>query len=133
MGVGVGDRVGIGLPRGSALLIAVLGVMQSGASYVALEPSLPDARLSYLIEDAGIDTVLLNEASLSSIPVSGVDVLLMDEATSAEWLAEFIEGDTLPEISETAEAYVLYTSGSTGEPKGVSVAQRGLSHYVSHA
>ncbi|NQZ12529.1 MAG: amino acid adenylation domain-containing protein, partial [Algicola sp.] len=135
MDIGQGSRVGIYLPRGIAQLIAVLGINQAGASYVALEPGLPKERLDYMIKDADVELLLLPQSLVSSLTMSGLDVLLMDDALDTDWLAEFdgpVDGSAVAR-SVDDEAYVLYTSGSTGKPKGVSVSQGNLSHYLAHA
>lgn len=125
--------VGIHLSRSPALLIAVLGIWKAGGSYVPLEPGLPRERLGYMVQDAGIGWVLLESAALEGLPLGGVDVVLMDDASDdASWLADYDQGE-LPDVAADDLAYVIYTSGSTGRPKGVMVNHRGLSNYLAHA
>ncbi|MGN6152226.1 MAG: amino acid adenylation domain-containing protein, partial [Lysobacteraceae bacterium] len=132
-GVTPGSRVGLYLSRSPELLIAVLGALKAGAAYVPLEPKLPKDRLGYMVQDAGIGWALLEAATMDELPLSGVDVVLMDgAATEDEWLGEFSEG-ALPAVSADDIAYVIYTSGSTGRPKGVMVEHGGLSNYLGHA
>ncbi|WP_152960845.1 AMP-binding protein, partial [Pseudoalteromonas sp. P1-9] len=132
-GVSGSDRIGVALPRTADLLIAVLAVMKTGASYVAMEPSLPQERLTYIAEDANLYVILACSNELQNIPVSGVELVMVDNAEQETWLSKYSSCNPGVTIDTEDEVYVLYTSGSTGEPKGVSVAQRGLSHYVSHA
>jgi len=132
-GVGAGETVGIHLPRLPALLIAVLGVLKAGGAYVPLEPSLPAQRLAAMIRDAGMGWVVLESKAMQTLPLQGVDVVLMDGAADdADWLADYVEG-ALPTVDATDPAYVMYTSGSTGQPKGVMVEHRSLSSYLAHA
>ncbi|WMS87323.1 non-ribosomal peptide synthetase [Pleionea litopenaei] len=133
MGVSQGSRVGIALGRGLSQLIGLLGVMKSGASYVALEPEHPRERHEYVLKDAGVELVLVSESVLGRLPLSGVDVLLMDDALSDDWLSDWSRTSVDVTVSGEDEAYVLYTSGSTGRPKGVRISHGGLSHYLSHA
>ncbi|NQZ13130.1 MAG: non-ribosomal peptide synthetase, partial [Algicola sp.] len=136
MDIEQGCRVGVYLPRGIAQLIAVLGVNQAGASYVALEPGLPKERLDYMVSDADVELLLLPQSLVSSLTLAGLDMLLMDDALDTDWLAEFeVQVDGLVDVQTSLddEAYVLYTSGSTGKPKGVSISQGNLSHYLAHA
>ncbi len=135
-GVGADSRVGIHLRRSPEMLIALLGVLGAGAAYVPLEPGLPQQRLEYMLSDSGVEWVLTESELMQDLPLGGVDVVVMDGASSdPDWLAEFGEGAQQLEAAPTPDAlaYVLYTSGSTGQPKGVMVEHRGLTNYLSHA
>ena len=136
-GVAVESRVGIYLGRSLEMMVGALGVMKAGATYVPLEPGLPKQRVEHMMRDAGIEWVLVNSASVGSLPIGGVDVVLMDGAGSDPWwLEEMAEGSAREaEARPRPEnlAYILYTSGSTGKPKGVMATHRGLSNYVSYA
>ena len=112
--------VGICLERSVEMVIAIIGVLKSGAAYLPLDPGYPAERLAFMLGDAqtGIlitDTTLLD---LLQIP-EGVRVCLMDE--DAEEISRKEERN--PELLGSPEnaAYVIYTSGSTGKPKGVLV------------
>lgn len=128
-----GARVGLYLPRSIAQLVGLLGVMKAGASYVPLEPGLPADRLLFMVKDAGIELVLLPADLMGSLKLVGVDVLLMDDILNRDWLGEYANGFEPGDIDEHDEAYVLYTSGSSGRPKGVSIVHAALGHYLSHA
>ncbi len=135
-GVGAGSRVGICLSRSPEVLICILGVLRAGAAYVPLEPGLPQQRLRYMLDDSGVEWVLVESALMETLPLEGVDVVVMDGASSdPDWLAEFGGESRQPEplVTPDAPAYVLYTSGSTGQPKGVMVEHRGLTNYLRHA
>src|SRR6185369_6501606 len=132
-GVGAESRVGLYLRRSPELLIGVLGVLKAGAAYVPIEPGLPSERVSYMLADAGIEWVLVESAQMAELPLTGVDVVLMDGAgTDAEWMADAGEHEPV-EVSREQLAYILYTSGSTGRPKGVMVEHGGLANYLGHA
>ncbi|HLM55885.1 MAG TPA: amino acid adenylation domain-containing protein, partial [Pyrinomonadaceae bacterium] len=134
-GVGPESRVGIHLRRTPEVLVAILGVLKCGGAYVPLEPGLPPQRLEYMLSDSGVEWVLTESELIQSLPLGGVDVVVMDGASSeADWLAEFASAEepTARPAPDTL-AYVLYTSGSTGQPKGVMVEHRGLTNYLSHA
>ena len=136
-GVGLESRVGIYLGRSAEMLIGVLGVMKSGGAYVALDPGQPRERVKYLVQDAGIEWVLVESQRMEELPLKGVDVVVMDGAgTDAEWMNDKNTGEEAQKKEKPGRdnlAYILYTSGSTGRPKGVMVKHRGLSNYVGHA
>src|SRR5262249_49278690 len=92
-GVALESRVGICLGRSLEMMVGALGVMKAGATYVPLEPGLPKQRVEHMMRDAGIEWVLVNSASVGSLPIGGVDVVLMDGAGSDPWwLEEMAEG-----------------------------------------
>ncbi|HLM54865.1 MAG TPA: amino acid adenylation domain-containing protein, partial [Pyrinomonadaceae bacterium] len=134
-GVGAESRVGIHLRRSPEMLVALLGVLRAGAAYVPLEAGLPEQRLQYMLSDSGVEWVLVESGLMGGLPLGGVDVVVMDGAsTDPGWLEEFApagEHETRP--TPDSLAYILYTSGSTGQPKGVMVEHRGLTNYLSHA
>ncbi|HLM67229.1 MAG TPA: amino acid adenylation domain-containing protein, partial [Longimicrobium sp.] len=124
LGVGPETRVGVCLERGPGLVAALLGVMKTGAAYVALDPAYPAERLEFMMRDSGAP-VLLTQASLAPPPVAeGVRVLRVD----ADWdrIASERADDPRTDASPRNVAYVVYTSGSTGTPKGVAVEHAGL-------
>ncbi|HEX8095504.1 non-ribosomal peptide synthetase [Jatrophihabitans sp.] len=119
-GIGRGDRVGVSLPRGAELVVALLAVWRAGAAYVPLDPSYPADRLSYLAADSGLRALLAAEPP-AWCP-SDVAVL----APSAAGLP-----GAPPATSPLDTAYLIYTSGSTGLPKGVQVPQQAVAGLVS--
>ena len=116
LGIGPEVRVGICLERSPEFVVAMMAVLAAGGAYVPLDPVYPEARLRFMIEDAGLHVVLRR---------SDLDLDLDDTATL----------DELPSVSMTAQnlAYVIYTSGSTGRPKGVAVTHAGLANYARWA
>ncbi|HLL82283.1 MAG TPA: condensation domain-containing protein, partial [Longimicrobium sp.] len=113
-GVHPEERVGVHLERGTALAVAVLGVLKAGACYVPLDPAHPPDRLAFVARDAGVKVVIgdhLPPALAAQVTRVGVDGT----------------GDgPLPAVHPGNLAYVLYTSGSTGRPKGVAMPHEPL-------
>ncbi|GBD49889.1 non-ribosomal peptide synthetase [Methylopila sp. Yamaguchi] len=124
-GVGPETVVALDLPRSVDLVVALLGVWRSGAAYLPLDPAWPAARRRQLREAAGAALVLhggeVGDAHVGTPALSVADAL----AETAEV--------TLPplEAPEDRAAYVLFTSGSTGAPKGVVVEHGQLANYVA--
>ncbi|HEY6801976.1 MAG TPA: amino acid adenylation domain-containing protein [Pyrinomonadaceae bacterium] len=125
-GVGEETRVGIYLERSLDMIVAVLATLKAGATYVALDPSYPDQRLLFMLDDANVALLLTVESLEDSLPSYHAPVVLLD--------ADFTAATHNPELSTTAErlAYIAYTSGSTGRPKGVAVPHRGVVRLVSN-
>jgi amino acid adenylation domain-containing protein len=125
-GIQRGCRVGLCLPRGHDLVIALLAVLKTGAAYVPMDPGYPSQRLSHQIDDA--DLALLITRKSVAPPRDQPPSLLLDvdsslvAATSADPLEPDVHSDPRPEDP----AYVIYTSGSTGQPKGVAVPHRAV-------
>ncbi len=121
-------RVGILLERSAEAIIAVLAVLKSGAAYVPLDPTYPSERLAFMIEDAGAGTVVTCSALSDRVSADGGAVIEVDTEADeiAAWSSERVEADATAD----SPAYVLYTSGSTGEPKGVLGPHRVIPHLV---
>ena len=122
-GVGKGDVVGLYCRRSLASVTALLAVLKAGAAYVPLDPAYPLERLNYIIGDAGIHWVLA-AGEASATVLKRTDLRVVDvEKDAAGWQDE---PNTNPSCKGTLQdlAYILYTSGSTGQPKGVAAPHR---------
>ncbi|MCW8127250.1 non-ribosomal peptide synthetase [Microbulbifer halophilus] len=122
-GLGAGDCIALCLPRGVELVTAMLASWQRDAAYVALDPQWPPSRLAGICEDAGPRLV----AGLGERPGwLPPDTAWLDAGSG--WPAR--PGDPPGEADPQAPAYIIYTSGSSGRPKGVAVGQGALQHYA---
>ncbi|MBZ5622001.1 MAG: amino acid adenylation domain-containing protein [Acidobacteriia bacterium] len=124
-GAGPGSLVAISLDRSLEMIVGVLGVLQSGAAYVPLDPADPAARISFKMEDSGA-AILLTQGSLAArLSGNAAKCVLIEDALAmaAENAVEAQDPESL--------AYVVFTSGSTGQPKGVCVAHRALVNLLS--
>ncbi len=122
-GVNAGDHVGIVLPRGAAFVTSILGVLQAGAGYVPIDLETPPERIRFMLDDAGTRLVLVaGSPSFEPGDRHVVDVATLDTAGLAPPAAAAIDGDSA--------AYVMYTSGSTGDPKGIAVPHQAITRLV---
>ena len=124
-GIERGALVAICLDRSPDMVAALLGVHRAGAAYLPLDPDFPAARLDYIVRDAGA-AALLTEARLAeTLPGCTLPRILIDDISDA--------AVAVPEPTMGADdlAYVLYTSGSTGNPKGVEISQGALANLLN--
>ncbi len=128
MGVGAEDRVGIALERSAEMVVALLGVLKSGAAYLPLDSEYPQERLQFMLQDAEPAVVLTSRALAAKLP-PGYKLIVLDEELTRKRLAEcpvtnLTQPERLRPLLPQHPAYVIYTSGSTGKPKGVVVCHR---------
>ncbi|WP_420126301.1 non-ribosomal peptide synthetase [Longimicrobium sp.] len=110
-------RVGVLMERTPALAAALLGVMKTGAAYVALDPRNPPARLAAMVRASGARAVLVDRAHAGRLMDAGVTELAIDAIPTLPGTTHAPDVDVDPR----GLAYVMFTSGSTGGPKGVEV------------
>ncbi|QNH16239.1 non-ribosomal peptide synthetase [Xanthomonas sp. SS] len=131
-GMGSGDRVGVRLGRSIELLIGLLATHKAGAAYVPLDGRQSATQLHSLVENAQLRVVLHHSAD--PVHAAGVDTVFMDGADSdPRWLEGYPCVRPGVQVTLDDSAYVLYTSGSTGMPKGVEVTHRGMVDYCAFA
>jgi amino acid adenylation domain-containing protein len=129
LGVGPEVRVGLYMERSPQGVVGILGILKAGGVYLPIDPSYPQERRSWILEDAGARVLLTQESlrhDLSAGPC--VEVLCLD----ADWEAIAGESAERPEALARPEnlAYTIYTSGSTGTPKGVEVPHGAVAAYT---
>ncbi|MEH6979171.1 amino acid adenylation domain-containing protein, partial [Bacillus pseudomycoides] len=126
--VGPESLVGVYMERSPKMMIALLGVLKSGGAYVPLDPTYPENRLRYILEDARIE-VLVTQEKLEKIGISEqIEIICMDQDRIAIEQEEPIVCTS--SVAGKNLAYVMYTSGSTGNPKGVMIEHHSVINYL---
>jgi aspartate racemase len=128
-GVGPETRVGLYLQRGVDMIVGVLGIIKAGGAYVPLDPNAPATRLAFILDDADVALVLTQDAARNELPTDWTGPVV---ALDSEWPVIEQTPDAPFTHNATAEnlAYIMYTSGSTGIPKGTSVCHRSVMRLV---
>ena len=134
-GVGGETVVGVALDRSAEMVIAMLAVLDAGGAFVPLDPAYPDSRLAFVVADAATRLVVTTPEKSERVRSWGATPLVISSEPSTEHSSSpdgrFARDARPPERDDLA--YVLYTSGSTGQPKGVEVTHGSLADYVAWA
>jgi amino acid adenylation domain-containing protein len=143
-GIGVGPEtlVGICVERSLEMVVGLLGILKAGGAYVPLDPAYPPERVAFILKDARISVLLIQEGLIedgisktedsdrpSLILAPQMKVVCLDSIW--ETIGGESEQNLLSQVKPDNLAYVIYTSGSTGRPKGVAMAHRSLQNLIS--
>ncbi|HEX7306215.1 amino acid adenylation domain-containing protein [Lentzea sp.] len=123
LGTGRGDLVGVRLTGGPQLVVALLAVLKAGAAYLPLDPEQPRDRVNFMTGDAAARLVITESALPQELDARTV---VLDDAATQDVLDAYAADDLDVAVSPDDLAYVMYTSGSTGLPKGVMVTHRNV-------
>ena len=132
LGVGPESRVGLCTEHSVEFIVGLLGILKAGGSYVPLDPSYPAERLAFMLRDADIHLVvgpaeLLRGDLRRRLPSSVRELVQL--GADEEWETQGLDHNAASAVVPENAAYVMYTSGSTGEPKGVVVPHRAVVNF----
>lgn len=118
--------VGICVERSPEAIVALLGILKAGGAYLPLDPSLPQERLDFMLEDAQVSVLLTQEKLLRHFEDFSNPIICIDK----DWatITQYSKENPTSCVKSDNLAYVIYTSGSTGKPKGVLLQHQGLSN-----
>jgi amino acid adenylation domain-containing protein len=133
-GIKRGDRVAVSLNRSLEVVVSLIAILKVGAAYVPVDPSYPASRLAFLIQDSQAKVLLTQRAIAAALPTLDTNIVVLDQ----DWPLIALEAqhnmDCIPSTPHSPDqlAYVMYTSGSTGNPKGVLVPHRAVLRLVKN-
>lgn len=120
--------IGLCLPRGLDMVIALLATLKVGAAYAPLDPTYPPDRLAYMLRDVRADVVLTIDELGPRLPDAVENPLYIDRLAGE--IAAMSDADLTTQVHPDDLCYILYTSGSTGAPKGVAIPHRAVVRLV---
>jgi amino acid adenylation domain-containing protein len=123
LGVGAEVLVGLYVERSLAMVVGLLGILKAGGVYVPLDPTYPPERLAFMLEDSQASVLLTQAHLVAGLPAHRARVVCLDTHWPA--IARHSDHNPVSGVTVANTVYVLYTSGSTGQPKGVGGVQRG--------
>src|SRR6476646_6694913 len=134
LGVGPEKLVGISVERSIDMVLAMVGILKAGGAYVPIDPAYPPDRLRFMAEDSDIGVLLTQRRLAHRIPQLKAHVVCLDR----DWdeIAQQSDESFRTQVFPENLAYVVYTSGSTGQPKAAAVSHRSMirllreTHYI---
>ena len=120
--------IGVHVERGLDMLVALLGVLKAGGAYVPMDPTFPQERLTYMIEDAAMPIIISQARLADQLPPHSARLICID----SDWPQIQLSPTDNPPPRTTGSnlVYVIFTSGSTGRPKGVQIEHHSLTNYL---
>jgi amino acid adenylation domain-containing protein len=131
LGVKPDELVGIAIERSIETIVGILGILKAGAAYLPIDLAYPPERVAFMLENADVSVLLTKQALVDKLPPHQLQILCLD----TDWPKIAAASAVNPQNSAQPDnlAYVMYTSGSTGLPKGVCVPHRGAARLVKSA
>lgn len=126
MGIKRGMYVGVMIPRSEWMALIPLAVMKAGAAYMPLDPTFPEDRLTFMTDDASVDTIITADGMANRV-LPGFKGRILDARTLTQ--GEPLDTERYDACPD-APFVVLYTSGSTGKPKGVTLTRGNILNYA---
>ncbi|WP_346294196.1 amino acid adenylation domain-containing protein, partial [Sphaerothrix gracilis] len=129
LGVGPESKIGLYAERSLDLLVGLWGILKAGGAYVPLDPAYSQQRLAFVLEDAGVAVLLTQRHLVEQLPQPSRRACVCLD-TDEPLIARQPRSNPAQRTRSDSLAYVLYTSGSTGQPKGVAIEHGSIVNYV---
>jgi natural product biosynthesis luciferase-like monooxygenase protein len=126
LGVGPNDMVGIFMERSIEMVVGLVAILKAGAAYVPLDAAYPAERLTWMLEDTAAPVVLTQADLAASLPPSRAHVVEIDTISTVLTADAALDENLSSSVQPADLAYVIFTSGSSGRPKGVMVEHRNV-------
>lgn len=126
------ELVGIYMGKSEWVVIAMLAVLKAGGAYMPLDNKLPAERIRKLVAHAGLRLIITESQLSAALSEFFAGEIIVAGSKALQFIDRFME-DEFPEVSSHALAYMMYTSGSTGEPKGVLIEHKSVLRLVAGA
>ncbi|OYE03761.1 non-ribosomal peptide synthetase [Nostoc sp. 'Peltigera membranacea cyanobiont' 232] len=128
LGVKADVLVGLCVERSLEMVVGLLGILKAGGVYLPLDPEYPTERLSFMLEDAQVSVLLIQQSLIDRLPQHQAKLVCLD--TDAQLISECSQDNLISGVQANNLAYIIYTSGSTGKPKGIAMNQLALGNMI---
>ncbi|MCK4979215.1 MAG: AMP-binding protein, partial [Candidatus Delongbacteria bacterium] len=122
------DTIAVIMKKSVDLIITILGILNTGKSYLPIDPNTPDDRIDYMLDNSNVSLIICDSSFESNLVRKYDTINIMAEDLSDN---SILKESTC--INHKTDAYTIYTSGSTGNPKGVSISHGNLINYINWA
>ncbi len=127
-GINLGQPIGLCLERSLESIIGLLGILKAGGIYVPLDPSYPKERLAFMLKDTQLSIILTQQSILPNLPTTAAQPWCLD--TQWHLIAQSSSLNIPNKTTANSLAYIMYTSGTTGLPKGVCITHQAVVRLV---
>ncbi|MEC9375136.1 MAG: amino acid adenylation domain-containing protein, partial [Pseudomonadota bacterium] len=127
-GLEIGNFVGVYIDRSIDMVPSLFAIMKCGATYIPLDPSFPNDRIGFMIEDSGLEVLITTSNLVTSLKKKPKVIICLDEIEDK--LKKLDRKNLNINIKKENLAYLIYTSGSTGKPKGVQIAHHSVTNFL---
>jgi len=126
-GIGKQDIVALLVDRSIEMVVSLLAILKTGATYLPLDPIYPEERITYMLADSSAKMVLVSQAHKGKYKTAAIEIVVEEEWPN---LAAYSDKNPKENVDNGGVAYVIYTSGSTGRPKGVKLTHLNLVNFL---